>query len=238
MKSPSPRTLPCAAAALSLVLTACAAPPAEQFHTLRPLPSRSQATSAVPPSQTATILSTQVTVVVGPVTIPTSADRPQWMVRRSGTQVQVQEQQRWVQPLANEIAEAVAQHLSQTHQMLAEVDAADQRTPGATKPPVRVQLRVTRFENLLLPSTSASIDDEIYWTVRCNTLSTALATPPVAGASGDARAGLFTASRQVPVQAGLPPFDALAKAHAEALTEVSRRIATAVDELKSRCSQR
>lgn len=210
------------------LLAGCAASPVEHFHTLRPLP------TPVSVQQTAYRLSTEISTVSVAVGVPPSADRPQWLVRTGPTQVQILEQQRWIQPLSHDMAEAVALHLSQTHGIIASAETTAPSLPFKTKPSVSVQLTVVQFETLLAPA--PGIHDEMKWVTQCK-----------AGGQDTAngrREGVLTVSHPI---SSLEPltvkgnmtatFDHLATAHANALAEVSRAIATAVSELGSSCSQ-
>src|SRR5271170_3371460 len=55
--------------------------------------------------------STPATVMVGPVTIPASVDQPEFVVQISPNRVEVDEFNRWVAPLNDSIARAVASDL-------------------------------------------------------------------------------------------------------------------------------
>ncbi|MBU6261151.1 MAG: membrane integrity-associated transporter subunit PqiC, partial [Burkholderiales bacterium] len=91
----TPATLALALGAAAL-LGACAAAPVETFHTLRPPP------AAWPPAP----------IEVAPVTLPALVDRPQWVLRDAGGAVRILEQQRWAQPLAADLAQALGEDLA------------------------------------------------------------------------------------------------------------------------------
>ena len=84
--------------ALALVVTGCAATPSSQFYTLSAVPG-----PAAP--------SSDLSVAVGPIAIPASVDRPQIVVTVSPNQVRLDEFNRWVSPLQNNIARVVAENL-------------------------------------------------------------------------------------------------------------------------------
>ena len=87
-------TLPC----LFLMLVGCGTTPNPRFYAL---------TGAAPPASS----SSELSVAVGPVTIPASVDRPQIVVTVSPNRVRLDEFDRWAAPLQNDIARAVAANL-------------------------------------------------------------------------------------------------------------------------------
>lgn len=150
-----------------------------------------------------TRLAAPVAVLVGPVTIPASVDRPQFVVQAAAHRVDVEEFNRWDSPLNDSIARVVARDLSV---QLASPDVAV--APLANfKPSYRVAIDVQRFESI---RGQAAIVEAV-WTVR--------------GASkGQARSGR-TLARE-PVQSD--SFSALAAAHSRALAKLSGDIAAAI----------
>ena len=208
------------------LMAGCATSPVEHFHTLRPLPSVLTLPS---------IASAEVPTVSVAATVAASADRPQWLVRTGPTQVQILEQQRWIQPLSQDIAEAVAVHLNQTHRIAANPESAELSLPFSIKTRISVQLAVIRFETLLAPV--PGIHDEMKWAVKCN-------MGVGQNATHGQREGALTVSRQISVpesptvgKGTSPTFDHLATAHANALAEASRAIATAVSDVGTSCSR-
>jgi len=87
----------------TLLLCACASSPTERFYTLNPGAPADSARSAK--------LAGATSIVVGPVTLPELVDRPQMVVRVAPNRVAILEQQRWAEPLKNEIARVVAANL-------------------------------------------------------------------------------------------------------------------------------
>src|SRR5262245_7374519 len=81
------------------LVAGCGSTPASRFYTL------SAAASA--PAATTSNLS----VVVGPVSIPAVVDRPQIVVTTGPNQVRPEEFNRWAAPLQNGIARVVAENL-------------------------------------------------------------------------------------------------------------------------------
>ena len=124
-----------ALAIIGLVVTlvvGCASPPSK-FYTLSAIPG-----PAAPVSE--------VSVAVGPVTVPASVDRPQMVVSTGPNQVRLEEFNRWASPLANNIARVVAENL-----------VAMLGTPRVTMFPqtlaagadYRVAIEVQRFDSTL-----------------------------------------------------------------------------------------
>lgn len=82
-----------------------------------------------------------VPIVIEPVTVPGSVDRPQLVLTRADGELVVLEQQRWAEPLAEGIARTVAADLRRAW------PAARITTgPGVDRRALRVHLEVTRFE--------------------------------------------------------------------------------------------
>ena len=124
----------------------CASSPASRFYTL---------SAATAPAATSSNLS----VVVGPVSVPAVVDRPQIVVTTSPNQVRLDEFNRWASPLQNSIARVVAENL-----------VAMLGTPRVTLSPqtlsadadYRAAIEVQSFESA--PGEAAMLD--AVWTVR------------------------------------------------------------------------
>ena len=180
--------------ALALVVTGCAATPSSQFFTLSAVPG-----PAAP--------SSDLSVAVGPIAIPASVDRPQIVVTVSPTQVRLDEFNRWVSPLQNNIGRVVAENL-----------VAMLGTPRVTLSPqllaadvnYRVGIEVQTFESA--PGLAAMLD--AVWTVARTK-------------DGRSRTGRTTVREPAPQ----PGYDALAAAHSRAVARLSRDIADAVGAL-------
>ena len=82
---------------LLALVSGCASAPS-RFYTL-------SAESAATPS------SSNLSVVVGPVSVPASVDRPEIVVSTGPNQLRLEEFDRWASPLQDEIARAVAENL-------------------------------------------------------------------------------------------------------------------------------
>jgi uncharacterized lipoprotein YmbA len=142
-------------------------------------------------------------VAVGPVSVPALVDRPQFMVQVATNRVEINEFNRWAEPLNDNIARVVAGDL-----------AALLGTPQVATAPLanfnpawRVAINIQRFESVR----GKSVLIEAVWVVR-------------RAAGGAAHPGRTVASEPV---AGTG-FDALAAAHSRALAKVSADIAAAI----------
>ena len=177
--------------ALVLLLAGCAATPASRFYTL----------SAVP---TPAATSSDLSVVVGPVSIPAEVDRPEIVVTTGPNQVRLEEFNRWAAPLQSDISRVVAENL-----------VALLGTPHVTLSPqmlsadadYRAVIEVQSFNSAL--GEAATLD--AVWTVR-------------RAKDGRAQTGRTTAREAVQEQS----YDALAAAHSRAVARLSQDIATAV----------
>jgi uncharacterized protein len=175
---------------LAVVAAGCSSAPS-RFYTLN---------STATGDGTAT---SNVAVIVGPVSIPGEVDRPQFTVQVAPNRVVVDEFNRWAAPLSENIARVVAGDLSvllgtpRVAAMPAANFAAD----------YRVTINIQRFETV--PGKSVLID--AVWVVR----------PP---SGGTAQSGRTIASEPVSDES----YDALAAAHSRALAKVSSDIAAAI----------
>jgi uncharacterized lipoprotein YmbA len=142
-------------------------------------------------------------VLVGPVSVPASVDRPEFVVEVSPNRVELDEFNRWASPLNDAIARAVAGDLAV---LLATPDVAV--APLANfHPDYRVTINVQRFDSIA----GQSVLVDAVWAVR-----------PSGG--GATRSGRTTARETVAEDS----FDALAAAHSRALAQVSGDIAAAI----------
>jgi uncharacterized lipoprotein YmbA len=146
---------------------------------------------------------TRISVVVGPVSVPDTVDRPEFVVQVASNQVDVEEFNRWAAPLGDGIARAVAGDLST---LLGTPDVAV-GPMGNFAPTYRVTIDVQRFDSI--QGQAAYID--AMWTVHDIK-------------NGKTRSGR-TVARE-PVQGD--GFAALAAAHSRALAKVSDDIAAAI----------
>lgn len=146
---------------------------------------------------------TSAAVMVGPVTIPASVDQPEFVVQVAPNRVDVDEFNRWVAPLNDAIARAVAGDLVV---LLGTPEVASAQLANFS-PDYRVTIDVQRFESI--QGDAALV--EAVWTVRKT-------------AGGDTRSGRTVAREPVQGQG----FDALAAAHSRAIAKMSADIAAAI----------
>ncbi len=142
-------------------------------------------------------------VAVGPVSIPALVDRPQFVVQVETNRVQIDEFNRWAEPLNDNIARVIAGDLAA---MLGTTQVAT--APLANfNPAFRVSVDIQRFESVR----GQSVLIEAVWVVRRTAGETTcsgrtIASEPAAGKG----------------------FDALAAAHSRALARVSGDIAAVI----------
>ncbi|MGA6971359.1 MAG: PqiC family protein [Candidatus Binatus sp.] len=146
---------------------------------------------------------TAATIMVGPVTIPAAVDQPEFVVQVSANRVDVDEFNRWVAPLGDGIARAVAGDLVV---LLGTPQVATQQLANFT-PDYRVTIDVQQFESI---QGNAAVIQAV-WTVRRTS-------------NGETRSGRTDAREPVQGQG----FDALAAAHSQAIARVSADIAAAI----------
>lgn len=186
--------------ALTLLLAAgCARSPQRSYYSL-------QTPVTLSPSRSDTFTPSQMTVVLGPVTLPDSVDRQQIVTRSGSNQLNISDLHRWAQPLSSEIAAVLAADLYRDLGRTTLV-GIDGQTTAASDPPFRVAVDIQRFE--ATPGESATI--EATWIVRRQSDK-----PPLRGQ---------TLAREPMPDAG---YDALTQAFARALGRVSREIAAAI----------
>ena len=178
-------------ALVAVAATGCGRTAMSRFYTLD-----STATSDEAPT-------VRYAVMVGPVSVPASVDRPQFVVQVAPNRVEIDEFNRWAAPLNDGIARAVAGDLSV---LLGTPDVAV--APLASFNPVyRVTIDVQRFESVQ----GQTVLVEAVWAVR-------------QVVRGNTRSGRTIARESVQGDG----FDALAAAHSRALAKVSADIAAAI----------
>ena len=147
--------------------------------------------------------SARYAVIIGPVSVPATVDRPQFVVQVAPNRVDIDEFNRWAAPLNESIGRAVAGDLAV---LLGTPDVAT--APLANfNPAYRVTIDVQRFESVQ----GEAVLVEAVWAVRKT-------------ASGDTRSDRTVARETVQGKG----FDALAAAHSRALAKVSGDIAAAI----------
>jgi uncharacterized protein len=147
--------------------------------------------------------STPAAVMVGPVTIPAAVDQPEFVVQVAPNRVEVDEFNRWVSPLSDSIARAVAGDLVV---LLGTPEVASAELANFA-PDYRVTIDVQRFESV--QGQAATV--EAVWTVRKS-------------AGGEIRSGRTVVREPVQGQG----FEALAAAHSRAVARMSGDIAAAI----------
>jgi uncharacterized protein len=184
-------TATAAVCALIILTPGCGATPASRFYTL------SAAAAPAAPSS-------NLSVAVGPVSVPAMVDRPQIVVATGPNQVRVEEFDRWAAPLQSGIARVVAENLvamlgTPRVMLSSQILGADAD--------YRAVIEVQTFDSA--PGEAAVLN--AVWTVR-------------RVRDGKAETGRTTAREAVQEKS----YDALAAAHSRALTRLSRDIADAV----------
>jgi uncharacterized lipoprotein YmbA len=174
---------------LVILSAGCASTPA-RYYTLT-----ATGASAVTP--------TNLSVVVGPVSVPDEVDRPEIVVRTGPNQVHLDEFNLWASPLKNNISRVVAENLGTM--LGTQLVTLFPQTVG-TEADYRVSIEVQSFVST--PGQSARLD--AVWTVRAK----------------DGRTETGRTTVREPVQEG--GYDALAAAHSLALTRLSQDIANAI----------
>lgn len=176
---------------LAIVVGGCGTTAQSRFYTLQPV----AASPGVP--------GTAVAVIVGPVTVPATVDRPELVVTTGSNRVEIEAFERWAEPLGDAIALAIAGNLA-TLLGTSQVAAA----PLANfAPEWRVSVRVQRFESV---AGQVALIDAV-WVAHRNP-------------DGPARQGR-TLAQETPQG---PGFEALAAAHSRGLATISADIATAI----------
>ena len=180
--------------ALVILAAGCASSPSSRFYTL----SATLSASTAPPADAT---SSNLSVAVGPVSVPAAVDRPQIVVSTGPNQVQLDEFNRWASPLQDNIARVVAENL-----------IAMLGTPRVTQTlsvdaGYRAVIEVQRFESALGEATTL----DAVWTVR-------------RAKDGKSQTGRTTVREPAPGTS----YDALAAAHSRAVARLSRDIADAV----------
>ena len=176
---------------LTVLVIGCGSTPPSRFYTLRG-------------TATAASASSNLSVVVGPVSVPATVDRPQIVLTTGANQVSLDEFHRWASPLANNISRVVAENL-----------VALLGTPRVTLSPqtlsadadFRVVIEVQRFDSIL---GEAAVLDAV-WTVR-------------RAKDGKADTGRTTVRETTPAKS----YDDLVAAHSRALARLSQDISEAM----------
>ena len=185
------RLLPLAAALLLGALVASCASKPSHFYTLESVAAATDGPAA------------SYSVIVGPVSIPASVDRPEMVVQVAPNQVELLEFDRWASPLGEAIARTVAGDLA----TLLGTPRVATGSIANFAADYRVTLDVQRFD----AKAGDGVDVDTVWVVK-----------PTTGTG--ARSGRTT-TREPARGAG---YDALAGAYSRALAQLSEDVATAI----------
>ena len=185
-----------------LLSTGCARSPQRSYYSL-------QGPAAAQPRGPA-FTPGRMDVVLGPVTLPDSVDRPQIVTRDGENRLAIDDLHRWAQPLTGEVAAVLAASLYRDLGKTTLVGIQGKET-AASDPLFRVAVDIQRFE--AAPGQSATV--EAAWMIRLKG-----SVAPLRGLS-QAREPATDAS-----------YDALAKAYARALGRISREIAAAMSSIR------
>ena len=180
---------------IGLALAAgCGSSPAVRYYTLNAVEA---------PGSTAAPAKAELTVTVGPVSVPDVVDRPQIVLRVAANRVERSEFDRWGEALKLAIPRVVAASLAQ------QLTSAQVFVYSPSAPPAdfRVLIDIERFESE--PAKAVTI--EASWSI-------------LPRAKGESKSGRSVVREPV-ATAG---YDALVAAHSRALETVSREIAVAL----------
>jgi len=170
----------------------CSTPPPSRFYTLA---ATATSTSAPQPST--------LVIAVGPVTVPSVVDRPEFVVSTGPNEVRLDDFNRWASPLQDGLSRAIAENLVA---ILGTPRVVRFPQTLATEPDYRVAVEVRTFEST--PGKSTALD--AVWTVR-------------RAKDGRTSTGR-TSARESVSESG---YDALAAAHSRAVARLSEDIANA-----------
>jgi hypothetical protein len=178
--------------AIALVAAGCSTPPSHLY------------TLSANASPAATPAPVNVSVVVGPISIPAIVDLPQIVVSSGANQITLDEFNRWASPLQTNISRVVAQNLVA---LLGTPRVAQFQQSLNLDADYRVAIEVQAFDSA--PGTAATIN--AVWVVRRTK-------------DGKSATGRTTITEPT-AAAG---YEALAAAHSRALARMSQEIADAI----------
>jgi len=179
----------------ALQMTGCASSPPARFYTITPI--------ASPTAPSSTLL-----VAIGPVTVPAVVDRPEVVITAGPNELQLDDFNRWAEPLQNAISHAIAENLVA---LLGTPRVVLFPQQLATAPDYRIAVEVRTFESQ--PGTAATLD--AVWTIRRMK-------------DGKTQTGR-TSARENAAGAG---YAALAAAHSRAVARLSQDLAAATNALE------
>ncbi len=177
--------------ATAALAAGCGSSPPARFYTL--------SANATPATSNSTLF-----IAVGPVTVPSVVDRPEFVVSTGPNELRVDEFNRWAGPLQDNLSRAIAENLVAilgTPRVILFPQAL------ATDPEYRVAVEVRSFESTL--GNAASID--AVWTIR-------------RARDGKSQTGRTSAREKVADNS----YEALAAAHSRGVARLSQDIAEAI----------
>jgi uncharacterized lipoprotein YmbA len=181
-------------AMLCVLAAGCASTPPARLYSLYTLSASSPTAEATP----------DISVSVGPVSIPAAVDRPQIVVATAANQVRLDDFNRWASPLQESLSSVIAQNLTA---LLGTSRVTRFPKTSSADADFRVAIEVTRFESV--PGQWATLDAA--WTVRRT-------------ADGVVQTHRTSVREPVPDNS----FEALTAAHSRAVARLSQDIAEAV----------
>ena len=219
------RTTAVATLGAALALAAGCSTPPDHYHTLRP---------AGVAASNAAHASAHV-LAVGPVTVPDSLARNEWVIRTGDTGAMVYDHQLWTQDLGADIAQSLADYLDRgtlPDNLWADAgptgsgSGADLDRPAS----LRVRVQVLRFDSMLSPAPAVS--DQVRWTLECLPSDAETGTVD-AGRYRLLRTAVRDAASPAPaanasIDASQQPFDRVARAHSETIRLVADDVAAAL----------
>jgi uncharacterized lipoprotein YmbA len=228
MTRPAMRLPALAALAAAALLAACSTPP-DHFHTLRPALASTQAGTPGSAREVGRVLA------IGPVTVPQSLARNEWVVRTGATGAQVYDHQLWTQDLGADVAQSVVDYLDRAALPdglrpdagpTGSGSGADLERPAT----LRVRLQVLRLDSVLAPAPAVS--DQLRWTLECLPSDPALG-PVDAGRYRVLRSAVREVAGPAPaadtaLEESQQRFDRVARAHSDAVRQLADDIAAAL----------
>jgi uncharacterized lipoprotein YmbA len=139
-------------ALIALALSACVASPPPRLYVLSsmtspgtapPGPALAAAAESGSGSSSVPRRSTVTTIGVAPVSVARYLDRPEIIVRRSPNELQILEDDRWAEPIADNATRALVENLSA---MLSQSRIAPLPLRGSQRPAYELSLDITAFE--------------------------------------------------------------------------------------------
>ena len=208
----------------AVIVAGCATPP-DHFHTLRPATTTTPANAHDAPR----------VLAIGPVTVPASLARDEWVIRNGDTGAMVYDHELWTQDLGADIAQSLADYLDRgtlPDNLWADAgptgsgSGADLDRPA----PLRVRVQVLRFDSMLSPAPAVS--DQVRWTLECLPSDAETGTVD-AGRYRLLRTAVRDAASPAPaanasIDASQQPFDRVARAHSETIRLVADDVAAAL----------